>query len=71
MVNKKSVFNVILTVALFSGLTAGCGKKNDEENLVDHGQINYDGSSNYRKVFDETIDKENEKRNRYKKNDFR
>jgi hypothetical protein len=63
------VLAVILAAFLAAALF-GC-KEKPAQNQVDLKQLDADGSTNYRHVFEVEIEKQKEEANKLKKNDFR
>jgi hypothetical protein len=60
----------VILAAFMAAAVPGC-KEKPEKNQVDLNQIEADGSTNYRHIFEETIQEQKEKENKLKKNEFR
>lgn len=65
---KKFIF-IIITAALLLTLLAGCGKKK-EHPMVDMDTIKTDGSRDDKYIFKKEIEKEEQRSNKYKKDQF-
>lgn len=67
---KDSVMkNLKILICLMVFVFLNC-KDNADKNLVPIDQLNIDNSNNYRYIFRETIEKENWRENRYKRDEF-
>jgi hypothetical protein len=68
---KDSVMKRLLRLLVFFMIVASlnCSEETDK-NMVPIDQLNIDNSNNYRFIFRETIEKENWRANRYKKDEF-
>jgi hypothetical protein len=61
---------VLVLLVVLIGVATGCKQKN-EPNLVDPDQINVDDSNDYRHIFKDTIQQQEDRMKREKKNDFK
>lgn len=61
--------SISLSAFLTVSLLAGCGKKK-ESTMVDMDTIQTDGSHDDKYIFRDQIEKEEQRKNRYKKNQF-
>lgn len=63
----KNLLKIIFCLMVFVFLNC---KENADKNLVPMDQLNIDNSNNYRYIFRKTIEKENWRENRYKRDEF-
>ena len=60
---------IIILLIILCQLFVFCSG-NQEPNMVDPDQLNPDGTTNYRYIFKDLIEKQKWEKNRYKKDDF-